>query len=84
MNQKAIIFMYPEFAMGPVPAKVAAKAIGIAPDTLLNKMESKELDIGFIDIKPKKRGVRVYRNAYISPKKLWELTGYIWRGAEEK
>ena len=67
----------PEFPPEPVPTKVAAEVLGTDPDTLLNRMESGDLDIGIIfRSKPTRRGQKSRRSSYISPKKLYELTGY--------
>lgn len=72
------LFYYPEFADSPVPAEVAAKVLGISPNTLREKMERQLLDIGVVDRTISKGGRKGSRNCYISPKKLWELSGYIW------
>lgn len=72
----------PEFRKGNVPIKVVSEVMGMKPDTIRNKMEDGTLDLGFIYRARKKRGKRSYRNTYISPKKLYELTGYIWKGEE--
>lgn len=70
----------PEFADTPVPMHVAEKVLGMCADQIRNRMEDGSLDIGFIFHSPKKRGKRAYRNTYISPKKFWEVTGYVWKG----
>lgn len=70
----------PEFADTPVPMHVAEKVLGMCADQIRNRMEDGTLDIGLIFPSPKKRGKRAYRNTYISPKKFWELTGYVWKG----
>ena len=70
----------PEFADTPVPIRIAEKVLGMSADQIRNRMEDGSLDIGFIFPSPKKRGKRAYRNTYISPKKFWEVTGYIWKG----
>lgn len=70
----------PEFPPGKVPTKVAAKVFGIDPDTLRNQMELGIVDIGTVVKSRKKRGVRQYRTTNISPLKLYQQTGYIWRG----
>lgn len=74
----------PEFADSPVPMKVATKVLGMDAEQIRNRMETGELDIGYIFPAQKKRGVRAYRNTYISPKKFWEVTGYIWRGEKNE
>lgn len=70
----------PEFADTPVPMHVAEKVLGMCADQIRNRMEDGTLDIGLIFPSPKKRGKRAYRNTYISPKKFWEVTGYVWKG----
>ena len=75
-----MVELIPEFSEGNVPVRVAAKVLGMKPDTVRNRMEDGTLDLGVIYKSRKKRGTRSYRNTYISPKKLYELTGYIWRG----
>ena len=70
----------PEFADSPVPMHIAEKVLGMCADQIRNRMEDGTLDIGYIFPSPKKRGKRAYRNTYISPKKFWEVTGYVWRG----
>lgn len=71
---------YPDFSLGAVPVPVAAKVIGMDKDILRRAMKNKEIDLGVVRPCVKKRGRRRYSNFYISPKKLYELTGYIWKG----
>lgn len=73
----------PEFADTPVPIRIAERVLGMGADQIRNRMEDGSLDIGFIFPSPKKRGKRAYRNTYISPKKFWEVTGYIWKGEKQ-
>lgn len=75
-----ILMQYPEFHPGSVPVEVAAAAYGMSPALLKHKMEFGEIKIGVMELSDRKRGVRKYRNFYISPKKLWEETGYLWKG----
>lgn len=70
----------PEFAECPVPMHVAEKVLGMCADQIRNRMEDGTLEIGCIFPAQKKKGKRTYRNTYISPKKFWEVTGYVWRG----
>ena len=81
-TENMCIYLTPEFADSPVPMKVAQKVLHMDADQIRNRMEDGTLDIGFIFLSPKKRGKRAYRNTYISPKKFWEVTGYVWRGKE--
>ena len=74
----------PQFGLGGVPMEVAEKVLGMSRKTIMDLMERGELDIGIITTAQKKRGTRVYRNSYISPKKFYELTGYIWEGEKKE
>lgn len=61
----------PEFPPEPVPTRVAAKVLGVEQSTVINRMESGELDIGLVfRSKPTKRGQASRRSTYISPKKV--------------
>lgn len=76
-----------EFVTGSVPVSVAAKVYGKDPSWVRAGIISGWLPIGKatrngqlitnIDDMDSKQG-RI--NFYISPKKLYEETGYIWRG----
>lgn len=72
-----------EFVAEPVPMQVACKVLKMNPNTIRNLMESGQLDIGALTKKPKQRGHRPYRNVYISPKKFYELTGFLYKGGEK-
>ena len=74
------VYLIPEFADSPVPMEVAQKVLHMDADQIRNRMESGILNIGFIFPSPRKRGKRAYRNTYISPKKFWGVTGYVWKG----
>lgn len=65
---------YPEFHPGNVPVKVAARVFGKSEIWVRRGMLDGWLDIGIAN----EGDTRC--NVYISPKKLWELTGFIWRG----
>ena len=69
-----------DFQPGSVPVLVASKVLGMDKEVLMNSMDSGELDLGFVHKTPRKRGKRPYRKFYISPKKLYELSGFIWQG----
>lgn len=80
---------YPEFEQGNVPVKVAARAVGKDVDWVKAGIISGWLPIGYAtkkgkqvesieEINPKEK-----TNFYISPKKLWEETGFVWRGEKE-
>lgn len=75
------------FGTGSVPVSVAAKAYGKDAAWIRAGIISGWLPIGMAtrngevvssikDIGTKKGRI----NYYISPKKLWEETGYIWKG----
>lgn len=77
----------PEFAQGSVPVLVAAKIFGKDPCWVRAGIISGYCPIGSAT----RRGERVTRvsdmdsrkgriNYYISPKLLWEQTGYVWKG----
>lgn len=77
-----------KFPMGSVPVNVAAKVFGKDSSWVRAGIIVGWLDIG----EATRKGKRVTRieemnskygriNFYISPKKLYEKTGYIWKGA---
>ena len=68
------------FPPGSVPVPVAAAVIGMDKNLLMNCIDAGEIDLGFVHKTPRKRGKRQYRKYYISPKKLYELTGFVWNG----
>lgn len=80
--EKATNEMPVKFGIGGVPMKIAEKVLGMKSTTIINDMEAGALDLGYVRVSPKKRGKRKYRKTYISPKKLYELTGYIWEGGD--
>ena len=80
----------PEFASGTIPVSVAAKILKKAPSWIQAGIIGGWLPIGYAtregklvksldDIKSNKKIDYV-----IIPKMFWELTGYIWRGEENK
>ena len=80
----------PEFPQKGVPVSVAAKVYGKDPDYIKSGIIAGWLPIGratrdgqlVTDIK--QMDSRLGRiNYYISPRKLWEDTGYVWRGDEK-
>ncbi len=81
----------PEFASGDVPIYVAAKVYGKDANWVRAGIIAGWLPIGratrdgklVTDIS--QMDSRLGRiNYQISPKKLWEDTGYVWRGEKEK
>lgn len=80
----------PEFPVGSVPITEAAKILGKDANWVQAGIISGWLPIGkatkgdklITSMEQLKRGVRT--NYYISPRLLWELTGYVWHGKGEK
>lgn len=79
---------YPAFGKGGVPVAVAAKVFGKTASWVQAGIICGWLPIG----KATQEGELVTSlgqpghkrtNYYISPKLLWELTGYVWNGKEE-
>lgn len=68
-----------EFYGGGVPVSVAARIFGKDPQWVRIQMQRKLLDIGVVS--KSETGQR--HNYYISPRKLYELTGYKWRGEKD-
>ena len=66
--------IYPEFGPGSPSVADVAKIIGKDATFVREGIEKGWFPIGICSIK------NGNRNFYISPKKLWEVTGYIWRG----
>lgn len=69
----------PEFIGGNVPINVAARVMKKDASIIRQAMQEKLIDIGFCIMMPGK----VTYTYYISPKKFWEYTGYIYRGEKE-
>lgn len=67
---------YPEFGIGGVPVQTAAKVFGKDATWVRQGIIDGWLDIGYAV--PSETGNRT--SFYISPKKLWEKTGYVWIG----
>lgn len=85
VNQKQ--FVVPEFGTGSVPVSVAATVFGKDACWVRAGIISGWLAIGFAtrdydlvkDVKDmNSRYGRI--SYYISPRLLWELTGYVWKG----
>ena len=65
---------YPEFGPGSPTVPEVAKIIGKDAYFVREGIEKGWLPIGVCKINDGKR------NFYISPKMLWEVTGYVWKG----
>lgn len=64
---------YPEFGAGGVPMAIAAEVYGKDATWVRQGIEDGWLPIGHMTRSENKR------NFYISPKKLWEDTGFVWK-----
>lgn len=62
---------------GNVPVKVAARVLGKSEFYVRCAIQDGNLDIGICSGRGKRKSY------YISPKKLFELTGYVWEGEKE-
>lgn len=62
---------------GNVPIKVASRVLGKSQLYIRHAIEDGKLDIGCCSGRGKRKSY------YISPKKLFELTGYEWNGEKE-
>lgn len=62
---------------GNVPVKVAARVMGKSELYIRHAIEDGRTDIGICSGKGKRKSY------YISPKKLYEMTGYEWKGERE-
>lgn len=76
-NKLLSSMQYPLFGIGSVPIDIVAKVFQKDPTWVREGIEKGWLPIGICTQVGGKR-----RNFYISPKKLWELTGYVWKGEE--
>lgn len=80
---------YPEFDGGNVPVPVAAKALGKDQSWVKAGIIVGWLPIGFATKDGKQLKSLEEINAttkatyYISPKKLWEISGFIYRGTTD-
>lgn len=68
------IAMVPEFSEKKIPVKVAAKVYGKSETWVRMGILNGWLPIGHATESENRI------NVYISPKKLWEDTGFIWKG----
>lgn len=67
---------YPEFGIGGVPIATAAEVYGKDATWVRQGIEDGWLPIGHVVWRGSKR------NFYISPKRLWEDTGFVWKGEQ--
>ena len=64
----------PEFANKKIPTSLVAKIYGKSESWVRNGIIEGWLPIGHGTCSENRR------NVYVSPKKLWEDTGYVWQG----
>lgn len=69
---------YPEFGSGAPTVAETAKILDKDMCFVREGIEKGWLPIGIC------RANKNRRDFYISPKKLWEVTGYVWKGRESK
>lgn len=73
--RKMLSGVYPTFdVQGGVPVNVAAKVFGKAPVWVIEGIRNGLLPIGNVT------GTDKRANVYISPKLLWEYTGFLYKG----
>jgi hypothetical protein len=65
---------YPVFGIGNVPIPLVAKVLQKDQTWVRAGIEQGWLPIGYCTKGAGKR------NFYVSPKMLWEVTGYVWNG----
>lgn len=75
-----MLYQVPEFVDGNVPVTIAASIMGKDQQFLREAMKRGLIDLG---ICYKKENSEQY-DFYISPFKLWQLTGYVYKGLEEE
>jgi hypothetical protein len=75
-----MLYQVPEFQEGNVPVTIAASIMGKDQQFLREAMKRGLIDLG---VCYKKENSEQY-DFYISPFKLWQLTGYIYKGYEEE
>ena len=73
-------YQVPEFPAENIPVTIAASIMGKDQQFLREAMKRGLIDLG---ICYQKEGSNQY-DFYISPFKLWQLTGYIYKGYEEE
>ena len=77
----------PKFGVGSVPISVAARVYGKDAAWVRQGLIEGWLPIGYATrdkklVQPNEKMDAMYGriNFYISPKKLWEDTGFVWKG----
>ena len=77
--RKLLSGIYPQFPAENVPVKVAAKVFGRSEVWVRNGIRTGLLPIGVVTT----AGQQLNSSVYISPKLLWEFTGYVYNPEEE-
>lgn len=75
-----MLYQVPDFPEGNVPVTIAAGIMGKDQQFVREAMKRGLIDLG---ICYKKENSEQY-DFYISPFKLWQLTGYVYKGLEEE
>lgn len=73
-------YQVPDFLDGNVPVLHAARIMGKDQSFIREAMKRGLIDLGMCY---QKEGSNQY-DFYISPFKLWQLTGYVYKGYEEE
>lgn len=72
------VFQVPEFSGENVPIKEVARIMKKDTLSIRLAMQRGLIDLGYCQKKPNSDQYEYY----VSPFKLWQLTGYVWRGAD--
>ncbi len=75
-----MLYQVPEFLAENIPVTIAASIMGKDQQFLREAMKRGLVDLG---VCYQKEGSNQY-DFYISPFKLWQLTGYVYKGLEEE
>ena len=75
-----MLYQVPDFPEGNVPVLHAARIIGKDQSFIREAMKRGLIDLGMCY---QQEGSNQY-DFYISPFKLWQLTGYVYKGYEEE
>ena len=76
--QEKVVYSVPEFPAENVPVVIAASIMGKDQMFIREAMKRGIIDLG---VCYQKEGSNQY-DVYISPFKLWQLTGYVYKGYE--
>lgn len=73
MPNECIIMQVPEFKQGGVPVSVAAEVFGKSAAWVRERIKDGRLPIGTYSETDRRS------NVYISPRLLWEYTGFVYK-----